>query len=205
MVPSGGARDDNLRWKQPRPSPSHQPHTTLRLLASTTALLIDPTVESAFAAAGSDGGALGAAASFLATALATPLANQLLSVGLAAVLWTVQLVIYPAFRWIEPARFVAWHRSYTPAITVIVAPLILGQLAVLLLALFAAAGPVSRWLLVELGCCAVAWAVTFTVSVPIHQQLQRHRSSTAIDRLISTNWIRTLAWSGAALASLLAS
>jgi hypothetical protein len=137
-----------------------------------------------------------------ASLLLHPRLNQTVSVALAAVLWTVQLVIYPAFRWIDPSRFTRWHRGYTPAITVIVAPLILGQLAVVLAGVVAGPPPHSPWLLVELVACAVAWVVTFAVSVPIHRQLQDRHLPDQIDRLIRTNWIRTAAWTLAAIASL---
>jgi hypothetical protein len=56
-------------------------------------------------------------------------AHAAVSFALACVLWTVQLVIYPAFPFIDPRLFQSWHNRYTGAITWVVAPLILLQTA----------------------------------------------------------------------------
>lgn len=46
-----------------------------------------------------------------------------------------------------------------------------------------------------LGCEVVAWMVTFLISVPLHNRLSSAADPQTIALLISTNWIRTVAWS----------
>ena len=58
-------------------------------------------------------------------------ANRLASFGLVVLIWLVQVVIYPAFAEIAPEHFTRWHAGYTRAVTWIVAPLMLGQVALL--------------------------------------------------------------------------
>ncbi len=134
-------------------------------------------------------------------------AHASVSLALAAVLWLVQLVIYPAFRWIDPARFVLWHEGYTGAVTWVVAPLILLQTAGVAGRYCFLEKPDPLWLL-EAACTLAAWAVTAFVSVPIHNRLQRGLARadqlSAMQRLVQTNWPRTLAWSVSAACSWIA-
>lgn len=41
----------------------------------------------------------------------------------------------------------------------------------------------------------VIWLSTFLLSVPAHAKLSSSKNAEVIDRLISTNWIRTVLWS----------
>ena len=134
-------------------------------------------------------------------------AHAAISLALAAVLWLVQLVVYPAFPWIEPARFTAWHQGYTGAVTWVVAPLILLQTAGVAARLWLAQRAEPLWFL-EAGCTLVAWAVTVCVSVPIHGRMQEELPPevrlAAMQQLLRTNWLRTAAWSVCAACSWIA-
>ena len=129
------------------------------------------------------------------------------TLALAAVLWVVQLVVYPAFRWIDPAHFVVWHEGYTGAVTWVVAPLILIQTAGVAARFWLLEGPDPLWVL-EAACTLAAWAVTVFVSVPLHTRLQRDLPPAsrlaAMQRLVQTNWLRTLPWSVCAACSWIA-
>lgn len=119
--------------------------------------------------------------------------NRIVGAGLLVLIWLVQLVIYPAFHAIEPAGFRAWHTGYTSAVTWVVAPLMLLQAGLAVWLWIDGAGP--RWLLVANGALILfAWGVTFAVSIPCHDALQREVSAQVIDRLVHTNWLRTAAW-----------
>jgi hypothetical protein len=41
----------------------------------------------------------------------------------------------------------------------------------------------------------IIWLSTFGLQVPIHKQLQTGKDEACIKRLVTTNWIRTIAWS----------
>ena len=119
-------------------------------------------------------------------------ANRLVAFGLVVLIWTVQLVIYPALAAIAPERFIGWHADYTRAITRVVAPLMLAQVG--LLGWLLVTRP-SWWTALAVGLVAVAWAVTFLLAVPAHERLQGGGiDQPLIRRLIATNWVRTVAW-----------
>lgn len=112
--------------------------------------------------------------------------------GLVVLIWLVQLVIYPSFRWADPDRFTDWHKSYTRRLSVVVTPLMLWQ------AVGAAATAVRRPTPVSVAVIlliAMIWAVTFIGAVPIHRRLSQRFRRTDVETLIRVNWIRTVGWS----------
>ncbi len=130
-------------------------------------------------------------------------AHFAVSLALASVLWTVQLVIYPAFKFIDPAQFERWHYRYTGAISWIVAPLILTQTSGVAGRLVVLGWPDGIWW-IEFISTLIAWAVTCLVSIPLHKSLQRERTEAAMSSLVRTNWWRTAAWTLSAMCSGLA-
>jgi hypothetical protein len=50
---------------------------------------------------------------------------------------------------------------------------------------------------------ALIWLITFFVQVPLHSQLLHGRSEKAINRLVKTNWFRTILWSIKAMMSII--
>lgn len=129
------------------------------------------------------------------------LAIHLLStIGMFGVIWIVQLVHYPLFDRVDTARYIEFQQAHEARISLVVVPLMLGELAtsVLLAAHYRAAPHAIVWYL-GLGCVLAAWASTFLLSVPEHQALARGFDAAAHARLVSTNWIRTACWTAHAL------
>lgn len=119
-------------------------------------------------------------------------ANRLVAFGLVVLIWTVQLIIYPSFAAIAPERFLRWHAEYTRGVTWVVAPLMLGQAAVLGRLLVVRPSP---WVVLAAGLVAVAWVATFLLAVPAHDRLQAGGLDLEVlGRLVAANWIRTIAW-----------
>ncbi|MEQ9363414.1 MAG: hypothetical protein RIF32_04185, partial [Leptospirales bacterium] len=56
------------------------------------------------------------------------IALHLFHFGLVVLIWLVQLVIYPAFMYADAEQFTDWHRVYTERVSLVVVPLMLGQL-----------------------------------------------------------------------------
>lgn len=115
--------------------------------------------------------------------------------ALFGLIWTVQLVHYPSFRYVPD--FTEFHPHHTSSITLIVLPLMLLELAV------------TGWLayrtqfawpyLVPLVLVILIWANTFFQAVPLHNALGKLRSDADIESLIRVNWPRTLLWTVKAL------
>ncbi|XLS28995.1 hypothetical protein ACJD0Z_17580 [Flavobacteriaceae bacterium M23B6Z8] len=112
--------------------------------------------------------------------------------GLFVLIWTVQLVIYPGFRHYQEARLLYWHPKYTNLITYIVAPLMLGQLFLHGLQLFDA---YNGYTLTSFVLVLVVWILTFAQAVPLHKNLTEGVAlPESTEKLIRTNWNRTVLW-----------
>lgn len=112
--------------------------------------------------------------------------------AMAVLIWLVQLIIYPSFRTQQQDGFRRWHRGYTRAMGFIVGPLLLAQLATHAYGLW---NGVTTVQIVQAGALVAAIVVTATLSVPCHRALSsRGKDAVVIDRLVSTNGLRTLAW-----------
>ncbi len=123
---------------------------------------------------------------------------QLLATGIMiGVIWIVQLVHYPLFASVGPGEFIAYHRDHVRLITYIVGPAMLVELGGAVYLLANPIAPIPRWaILLGLGLIGVAWLTTVFASVPMHDQLSMGFVEDAHQKLVATNWIRTLAWSG---------
>ena len=119
----------------------------------------------------------------------------LLDFGLFILIWLVQLIIYPSFRYCEFAHLRSWHNAYTGWITVFVVPLMFGQVGVVLWQL---GFDFSLWHAMSAALVLGCWVVTFCWSVPQHSKIaaatDRSRSDPAIHQLVLSNWPRTLGW-----------
>ncbi len=91
--------------------------------------------------------------------------------------------------------FVAYHSAHCERIAWIVAPL-MGLEALTSVVLLAVRPPTvsATWAWVGVALVGLIWLATALFSVPEHSRLQRSFDAAAIERLVRTNWIRTLAW-----------
>lgn len=104
--------------------------------------------------------------------------------------WFVQIVHYPLFKEIPLTGFSAYHKKnyVTGFITVPV------MVVELLTAIWLVYSDYSQLLLVNLLLLAVIWGSTFLFQVPAHLQMDKTPTHAIINKLVRTNWIRTLAW-----------
>ena len=110
--------------------------------------------------------------------------------ALFGLIWVVQLVHYPSFRYVS--AFPEFHLHHTRSISYIVAPLMVAELAVALWFLWRNGFTWLWW--VPLGMVVLIWLQTFLVAIPLHDQLGQERADVTIERLIAANWPRTVLW-----------
>lgn len=122
-------------------------------------------------------------------------AHLLCSLGMFGVIWIVQLVHYPLFDRVDKDDYVSFQQAHEARISFVVLPLMLGELLSGIALATAAADEVRPIWWLGLLLIAVAWMATFLLSVPAHQTLGNGFDPVAHRRLVSTNWIRTAAWS----------
>ena len=122
-----------------------------------------------------------------------PEIHSLVDFGMCVVLWLVQLVIYPSFLRVEPSELIAWHKAYTFRVSFIILPLMFGQLVFTILSVLE--GPsILEW--VAFAFVLVCWSLTFFVSLPLHRKIEQNDTTKETrQKLIATNWPRTILWS----------
>lgn len=119
------------------------------------------------------------------------LIHLLTTAMMVGVIWIVQIVHYPAFDFVDEKKFRDFSLFHQQKITYVVGPLMIIEFmtGLYLLPKFSLIFSGSMVLLV------IIWLVTFFFSVKEHNILLSGRDEESINRLIKTNWTRTLLWS----------
>ncbi len=117
----------------------------------------------------------------------------LLDFGLFVLIWLVQLVVYPSFIHFSKKGLETWHQKYTPRISFLVVPLMLGQL----MAYGALLQEIKNFYSIDCFVLVLlVWLVTFTFFVPRHKAISAGKySEKNLEELVKWNWIRTAVWS----------
>ncbi|GAB5440413.1 MAG: hypothetical protein Fues2KO_07620 [Fuerstiella sp.] len=114
---------------------------------------------------------------------------------MVGLIWFVQIVHYPLFSSVGSDGFSAYEELHQRLTTWVVGPAMLIELATGLWLLRWSESLDSRIVWLGLMLIAVIWLCTAIASVPAHNALQQKFSQDAHRSLVSTNWIRTAAWS----------
>ena len=112
---------------------------------------------------------------------------------MTGLIWVIQLLHYPAFADVAESGFNDFHRRHTARITWIVAPVMAIELFTGIALVFYFPGQVLAKL--NLLLILVTWLSTAFMSVPCHNQLSLKRDQMQIEKLVKTNWPRTVIWS----------
>ena len=111
--------------------------------------------------------------------------------GLVVLIWLVQLIIYPSFKYTDSQSLHQWHSRYSKRISLVVIPLMLGQLLITVLQLNEA--NVVNYLLALL--VLAVWLITFLFFVPLHNKISSGRiDDQNLVSLVNVNWWRTAIW-----------
>ena len=117
--------------------------------------------------------------------------------GMVGLIWMVQIVHYPMLVHYSAAVPGTAARDHANRISFVVGPLMAveGVTALMLLGWRPdAIGWFSAWLAAAL--LGVALLSTVLVQVPLHTRLGQGHDADAAARLLRTNWVRTVAWTG---------
>ena len=116
---------------------------------------------------------------------------------LTGLIWFVQIVHYPLFHSIPPKRFSEFHQRHQIRTTCVVAPLMLTEAicAIFLFLTLTTPDPAAASIL-GLGLVIAIWISTWLIQVPCHKSLEQNPTPQTMNRLVRTNWIRTVGWSG---------
>lgn len=115
---------------------------------------------------------------------------------LVGLIWTVQLVHYPTFAYVDAARFVEFEAFHQRRISWVVAPLMVVELFTGIALLVVRPEVFPLWAGVfGLVLIGGVWLSTFLVQVPLHGRLGESFNADTAAALVRTNWVRTVLWS----------
>jgi hypothetical protein len=123
--------------------------------------------------------------------LPLPALHAFAAAYMTGVIWFVQIIHYPTLAPPAEGTFVERHQDYTQRMGWIVGPIMLLEMGLQLLQLQKNPGPKTFLLF---GLLLLIWISTFALQVPAHNLLSQGYDAQAVQRLVRTNWIRTLAW-----------
>jgi hypothetical protein len=131
------------------------------------------------------------------------IAHAFATIALAGLIWFVQVVHYPLMARVGSEEFSAYASEHVRRTTLVVAPLMLAELAAASwLALWPPVPQVIWATTVGFLLLIVVWLSTAVLQVPCHRQLERGLDPLRVRRLVTTNWVRTLAWTARAASAL---
>ena len=117
--------------------------------------------------------------------------NVLLNSILVGIILITQFVNYPLFKKIDQ-NFEIIHKEYTTKMGYVVAPIMVLE-AVTVFSMYIYY-PKSNELVFITCLTIIIWLSTFLIQVPIHKTISFKKDSEKINKLISTNYIRTISW-----------
>lgn len=112
---------------------------------------------------------------------------------MVGLIWFVQIVHYPLMSRVGHEQWVEYERAHQQRTTLVVGPPMLIELITAIAVL--AMGYTGVIGVVGLILVLINWLSTALLQVPCHQQLEKGFDAQVHQRLVRTNWIRTVAWS----------
>ena len=120
--------------------------------------------------------------------------------AMCGLVWFVQVVHYPLLQQVGTSGFGEYERLHSRLTSVVVAPLMLVEaVSAIGLAVWLPDPDLVWW---GLGLLAMIWISTFALQVPQHRRLEAGFDAAAHRRLVNTNWVRTVGWTGRAMIAL---
>lgn len=123
------------------------------------------------------------------------LAHVAATLTMVGVIWMVQIVHYPLFNLVGGETYIAYQSSHMARITWIVLPAMGVELVTAAWIAWQPPFGLPGWMTgTGLGLVLLIWASTALAQAPIHAQLTQGFDAGLHDRLVATNWVRTIAW-----------
>ena len=111
---------------------------------------------------------------------------------LVGLILVTQIVSYPLLLKVNKVNFFSYYVSYTNRISIVVVPLMLFE--VILTFLLYIYSPINTLIQLSVFLLLLIWMSTFLIQVPLHSRLSLKFDENLINKLISTNSIRTFLW-----------
>ena len=118
---------------------------------------------------------------------------------MTGLIWFVQVVHYPLMAGVGSGEFCRYEERHRVLTSWVVGPPMLLELATAALFVWAQPGNLPAWTSwLGLALVGVIWASTIWLQIPCHEKLSQDFNTAVQERLVITNWVRTVAWSSRA-------
>ena len=114
------------------------------------------------------------------------------TVAMVGIIWFVQISHYPLLAFVPSDSFSTYERQHVYRVTFVVGPLMLMEVFSSAYLLLAHSEKVFVW--VPFVLLIFIWLSTLFLQVPCHRILENGKDDGAIQKLVRTNWIRTVFW-----------
>ena len=122
--------------------------------------------------------------------------NSASTLFMVGVIWFVQLVHYPLFRFVSKKNFSHFEKLHSRyASYVVVFPMLIELVTSILLLKWCPTSIPYYLLLLGFILVVIIWMSTFLLQVPSHARLSAGYDINEIKLLERSNWFRTTAWS----------
>ena len=119
-------------------------------------------------------------------------ASTLFLVGL---IWTIQIVHYPLFAAVGESGYAVYQTAHMSRITYVVAPVMFAELGAAIYFAVVDYAPINpKFFWFGLALVLLIWLSTIFIQSPIHGRLAEKFDVDLVNKLVWTNWIRTVAW-----------
>lgn len=125
-----------------------------------------------------------------------PILHLVATTYMVGVIWFVQLVHYPGFADVGPAGFPRYANRHVSRTFWVVGPPMLVEAG---LAIVLIVTQPSTLAFVGAALLLTVWGATALFQIPAHGALQKQWDADTVRRLVTTNWIRTVAWTARGL------
>ena len=120
------------------------------------------------------------------------LAHVFLTFYMTGVIWFVQIVHYPLMAKVGIDSFRSYEQAHTRLTTWVVGPQMVAELGTGIFILLQDWSNLWHW--VNIALLIIIWLSTFLIQVPLHGQLSEGFQEKLRQKLVRSNWIRTVAW-----------
>lgn len=120
--------------------------------------------------------------------------NLISTAIMIGLIWLVQLVHYPFFHRLREDDYHDHMNEHRLKISFIVIPVMLAELGSAIV-LVTSDTRFQAEFITGIILLAGIWASTFFMQVPVHQKIAAGYDTLQVNKLVQTNWIRTILWS----------
>ena len=117
------------------------------------------------------------------------------TLAMTGLIWFVQIVHYPLFRFVGEPEFGEYHPRHAYRTSLVVTPLMgIELMSAISIAMAPPIGIDPTQAKVGAALVIAIWCATAFLSVPLHTRLGKRFDPRHVDLLVTTNWVRTALW-----------